>query len=155
MSTTVPGTSIPLTNLRLSGNYSPAAGPTGGVQYSGTNQLFDATDQVKLAIRVPIPLPDLTQTTPPDSNGVSDVITPTGAEGPPAISATRNVSNLGYPDWQGDTVTLNPDGSYTDSYPTVTSPISVPTSSQNGLDQSQGGTLTHQLIDTLGQRTDQ
>ena len=156
VSTTVPGTSIPLTNLRLSGNYSPAAGPTGGVQYSGTNQLFDATDQVKLAIRVPIPLPDLTQTTPPDSNGVSDVITPTGPEGPPAMSATRNVSNLGYPDGQGNTVTLNPDGSYTVHTPTGDVTNFGPNYlSQNGLDQSQGGTLTHQLIDTLGQRTDQ
>jgi hypothetical protein len=156
VATTVPGTSIPLTNLRLSGNYSPAAGPTGGVQYSGTNQLFDASDQVKLAIRDPIPLPDLTQQTPPDANGVSDLITPTGPEGPPAMSATRNVSNLGYPDGNGNTVTLNPDGSYT----THTSTGDVTTFgpnylSQNGLDQSQGGTLTHQLIDTLGQRTDQ
>ncbi|HEY7815565.1 MAG TPA: hypothetical protein VIC62_20140, partial [Nakamurella sp.] len=156
VSTTVPGTSVPLTNLRLSGNYSPAAGPTGGVQYSGTNQLFDATDQVKLAIRVPIPLPDLTQTTPPDANGVSDVITPTGPEGPPAMSATRNVSNLGYPDGQGNTVTLNPDGSYTVHTPTGDVTNFGPNYlSQNGLDQSQGGTLTHQLIDTLGQRTDQ
>ncbi|HUA07535.1 MAG TPA: hypothetical protein VMB27_26770, partial [Solirubrobacteraceae bacterium] len=154
--TNIPGTSVPLTNLRVGGNYSPAAGPTGGVQYSATNQLFDVGDQWKLAVRVPIPLPDPTQTTPPDANGVSDVITPTGAEGPPAMSATRNVSNLGYPDGQGDTVTVNPDGSYTLHTPTsdVTNfgPYYL---QQQGLDSSQGGQLTHQLIDTLGQRTDQ
>jgi len=154
--TNIPGTSIPLTNVRVSGNYSPANGATGGLQYSGTNQLFDATDQVKLAVRVPIPLPNLTQTTPPDANGVSDLITPTGPEGPPAMSATRNVSNLGYPDGQGNTVTLNPDGSYTVHTPTGDVTNFGPNYlSQNGLDQSQGGTLTHQLIDTLGQRTDQ
>ena len=50
--TNIPGTNIPLTNVRVSGNYSPTAGLTGGMQYSGTNQLFDATDQVKLAVRV-------------------------------------------------------------------------------------------------------
>ncbi len=145
-----------LSNVRASGNYSPAMGPTGGVQYSGTNQLFDATDQVKLAVRVPIPLPDLTQTTPADSNGVSDVITPTGAEGPPAISASRNVSNLGYPDGQGDTVTLNPDGSYTLHTPTSDVTNFGPNYlQQQGVDSSQGGSLTHELIDTLGQRTDQ
>lgn len=76
--TNFPGTSVPLTNLRVSGNYSPAAGLTGGLQYSGTNQLFNVTDQVKLAVRVPIPLPDPTQTTPRDTNGVSDMTTPTG-----------------------------------------------------------------------------
>ena len=150
-----PGTNVPLTNLRVSGNYSPAAGLTGGFQYSGTNQLFDVGDQVKLAVRVPIPLPNLTQTTPPDSNGVSQLITPTG-EGPPSIIATRDVSNLGYPDGQGDTVTLNPDGSYTLHTPTsdVTNfgPNYV---QQQGLDSSQGGSLTHQLIDTMGQQTDQ
>ena len=153
--TNIPGTNIPLTNLRVSGNYSPTAGLTGGMQYSGTNQLFDASDQVKLAVRVPIPLPDLTQTTPPDANGVSDVITPTG-EGPPAISATRNVSNLGYPDGQGDTVTLNPDGSYTLHTPTSDVTNFGPNYlQQQGLDSSQGGQLTHQLIDTIGQQTDQ
>ena len=150
-----PGTNVPLTNLRVSGNYSPAAGLTGGFQYSGTNQLFDVGDQVKLAVRMPIPLPNLTQTTPPDSNGVSQLITPTG-EGPPSIIATRDVSNLGYPDGQGDTVTLNPDGSYTLHTPTsdVTNfgPNYV---QQQGLDSSQGGSLTHQLIDTMGQQTDQ
>lgn len=152
----IPGTSVPLTNLRLSGNYSPDAGLTGGLQYSGTNQLFNVGDQWKLALRVPIPLPDLTQTTPPDANGVSDVITPTGGEGPPAMSATRNVSNLGYPDGQGNTITLNPDGSYT----THTSTSDIATFgpnylSQQGVDSSQGGTLTHTLIDNLGQRADQ
>ena len=152
----IPGTSIPLTNVRVSGNYSPAAGATGGVQLSGTNQLFDVSDQVKLAVRVPIPLPNLTTMTPADANGVSDVITPTGPEGPPAMSATRNVSNLGYPDGKGDTVTLNPDGSYT--VDTTTSDVTTygPNySSQQGVDPGQGGTLTHQLIDTMGQRTDQ
>lgn len=105
---------------------------------------------------MPIPLPDLTQTTPPDANGVSDVITPTGAEGPPAISATRNVSNLGYPDGLGDTVTLNPDGSYTVHTSTADLTTFGPNYlNQQGLDSSQGGTLTHQLIDSLGQRTDQ
>ena len=39
---------------------------------------------------------------------MSDVITPTGAEGPPAMTATRDVSNLGYPDGKGDTVTAQP-----------------------------------------------
>ncbi len=150
-----PGTNVPLTNLRVSGNYSPAAGLTGGLQYSSTNHLFDVGDQVKLAVRVPIPLPNLTQTTPPDSNGVSQLITPTG-EGPPSIIATRDVSNLGYPDGQGDTVTLNPDGSYT-----LHTPISDVTNfgpyylQQQGLDSSQGGSLSHQLIDTMGQQTDQ
>ena len=150
-----PGTNVPLTNLRVSGNYSPAAGLTGGFQYSGTNQLFDVGDQVKLAVRVPIPLPNLTQTTPPDSNGVSELITPTG-EGPPSIIATRDVSNLGYPDGQGDTVTLNPDGSYTLHTPTSDVTNFGPYyQQQNGLDSSQGGSLTHQLIDTMGQQTDQ
>ncbi len=151
----IPGTNIPLTNLRVSGNYSPAAGLTGGFQYSGTNQLFDVGDQVKLAVRVPIPLPNLTQTTPPDSNGVSELITPTG-EGPPSVIATRDVSNLGYPDGQGDTVTLNPDGSYTLHTPTSDVTNFGPNyAQQNGLDSSQGGSLTHQLIDTMGQQTDQ
>ncbi|HEX4280139.1 MAG TPA: hypothetical protein VHZ27_05195, partial [Solirubrobacteraceae bacterium] len=154
--TNIPGTNVPLTNLRVGGNYSPAAGPTGGVQYSATNQLFDVGDQWKLAVRVPIPLPNPTQTTAPDSNGVSDVITPTGAEGPPAMSATRDVSNLGYPDGQGDTVTVNPDGSYTLHTPTSDVTNFGPYyQQQQGLDSSQGGQLTHQLIDTLGQRTDQ
>ncbi|MGP0036892.1 MAG: hypothetical protein ACLP4R_20325 [Solirubrobacteraceae bacterium] len=72
--------------------------------------------QLKLAVRVPIPLPD----------GL------------------------------GNTVTLKPDGSYT----THTSTADVTTFgpnylNQQGLDSSQGGTLTHQLIDSLGQRTDQ
>jgi hypothetical protein len=142
--TNIPETSIPLTNLRLSGNYSPAAGATGGVQLSGTNQLFDMSDQVKLAVRVPIPLPNLTQTTPPDANGVSDVITPTGPEGPPAMPATRNVSNLGYPDGKGDTVTLNPDGSCTVHTSTGDVTNFGPNYlGQQGVDSGQGGTLTH------------
>ena len=95
--TTIPGTSIPLTNLRVSGNYSPNGGFTEGGQYSATNQLFDTTDQLKLAIRVPIPLPDLTQTTPPDANGVSDVITPTGGKGPPAMSRRATSRTSGTP----------------------------------------------------------
>ena len=41
VATNIPGTNVPLTNIRVSGNYSPAAGATGGMQYSGTNQLFD------------------------------------------------------------------------------------------------------------------
>jgi hypothetical protein len=53
------------------------------VQYSVTNQLFNVTDQVKLAVRVPIPLPNPSQTLAPHANGVSDVITQTGGEGPP------------------------------------------------------------------------
>ena len=44
---------IPAGNFRASGNYSPAAGPTGRVLHSVTNQLFNVTDQVKLAARVP------------------------------------------------------------------------------------------------------
>ena len=152
----IPFTSVPLTNARVGFNYSPNGGLTDGGQYSATNQLFNTSDQLKLALRVPIPLPDLTQTTPPDANGVSDVITPTDAEGPPAISATRNVSNLGYPDGLGDTVTLNPDGSYTVHTSTADLTTFGPNYlNQQGLDSSQGGTLTHQLIDSLGQRTDQ
>jgi hypothetical protein len=49
---------------------------------------------------------------PADANGVSDVITQTGGEGPPAMSAVRTLPS-GYPDGKGDTVTLNPDGSFT------------------------------------------
>jgi hypothetical protein len=94
---------IPAGNVRASGNYSGNSGLTGGVQYSATNQLFNSTNQVKLAVRVPIPLPDLSQTSAPDANGVSDVVVPTGADGPPAIYATRNVSGLGYPDGNGNT----------------------------------------------------
>ncbi len=86
---------VPAGNVRASGNYSTATGPTGGVQYSATNQLFDQTDQVKLAVRVPIPLPNPSQQLPPDSNGVYDVITQTGGEGPAAITSERNVSSLG------------------------------------------------------------
>lgn len=108
----------PSRHFRASGNYSPAAGPTGGVQYSVTNQLFNVTDQAKLAVRIPIPLPNPSQTLPADANGGSDVITQTGGEGPPAITATRDVSSMGYPDGNGNTVTVNPDGSYTVHSPT-------------------------------------
>ena len=148
---------IPAGNLRASGNYSPAAGPTGGVQYSVTNQLFNVTDQVKLAVRVPIPLPNPSQTLAPDANGVSDVITQTGGEGPPAMTASRDVSAMGYPDGNGNTVTVNPDGSYTVHTPTSDVTTFGPFyAQQQGLpDNSNGGTLTHQLIDNLGQRTDQ
>ena len=156
VATNIPGTNVPLTNIRVSGNYSPAAGATGGLQYSGTNQLFDVGDQVKLAVRVPIPLPSGVQTLPPDQNGVSDVIIPTGAEGPPAMTATRDVSNLGYPDGNGNTVTVNPDGSFTVHTPTSDVTTFGPYYlSQNGLDSSQGGTLTHTLIDPSGQRANQ
>ena len=48
--TNIPGTNIPLTNVRVSGNYNPTAGLTGGMQYSGTNQLFNVSDQWKLAV---------------------------------------------------------------------------------------------------------
>ena len=150
----VPG--IPAGNVRGSVNYSNDSGLTGGVQYSGTNQLFNATDQLKLAVRVPIPLPNPSQQTTPDPNGVYDVITQTGGEGPPAITSSRDVSNLGYPDGNGNSVTVSSDGSYT-----VHTPASDVTtfgpyySQQQGLpDNSGGGTLTHQLIDSLGQRTD-
>ena len=148
---------IPAGNFRASGNYSPAAGPTGGVQYSVTNQLFNVTDQVKLAVRVPIPLPNPSQTLAPDANGVSDVITQTGGEGPPAMTASRDVSAMGYPDGNGNTVTVNPDGSYTVHTPTSDVTTFGPFyAQQQGLpDNSNGGTLTHQLIDNLGQRTDQ
>ena len=79
---------------------------------------------------------------------MSDVISPTGAEGPPAMTATRDVSNLGYPDGNGNTVTVNPDGSFTVHTPTSDVTTFGPYYlSQNGLDSSQGGTLTHTLID--------
>lgn len=53
-------------------------------------------------------------------------------------------------------MTLNPDGSYTLHTPTGdTTNFGANYLQQQGLDPSQGGQLTHLLIDTLGQRTDQ
>ncbi len=144
----------PLKDLNVGGTYSYDKGPAGGVGYDA-GPLFGLSEQTKGVVTYPIKLPDVSQTTPPDANGVSDVITQTGAEGPPAISATRTLPS-GYPDGQGDTVTLNPDGSYTVHTSTADVTTFGPNYlNQQGTDQSQGGTLTHQLIDTLGQRTDQ
>ena len=58
-----------------------------GHTQSASAQQLNPIDQVKLAVRVPIPLPNPSQTLAPDANGVSDVITQTGGEGPPAMAA--------------------------------------------------------------------
>ena len=101
----------PLKDLNIGGSYSYDKGPAGGVGYDA-GPLFGLSEQTKGVVTYPIHLPDISQTLPPDANGVSDVITQTGAEGPPAMSATRTLP-AGYPDGKGDTVTLNPDGSFT------------------------------------------
>jgi hypothetical protein len=160
---TVPGVNIPglggTNTLRgsvttnpfdMSGNSDALGG-----QYSATRQFFNETDQTKLAVRVPIPLPDPVMTSQADSNGVSDVTIPNG-DAPPAMYATRSVDSLGYPDGNGNTVTLNNDGSYTLHTPNSDVTTYGPFYSQwTGNDPSQQGTLTHQLIDpTTGQRTD-
>jgi hypothetical protein len=143
---------LPTGNVRGSVTYSGNGGLTGGVQVSGTNQVFDVTDQVKGAVRVPIPLPDPTVTLPADQNGVSETIIPNG-EAPPATIAQRDVSGMGYPDGNGNTITVNPDGSVTTHTPTG----DVTTYGQGYADQlgaGPQGTMTQQMIDDLGRKTD-
>ncbi|HEY7812265.1 MAG TPA: hypothetical protein VIC62_03460, partial [Nakamurella sp.] len=144
----------PLKDLSIGGTYSYDKGPAGGIGYEA-GPLFGLSEQTKGVVTYPIHLPDTTQTMPADANGVSDVFAQTGAEGPPAMYAVRTLPS-GYPDGKGDTVTLNQDGSFTVHTSTADVTTFGPNYlSQQGADQGQGGTLTHQLIDTLGQRTDQ
>ena len=65
-----------LSNFRVSETYSYDNGLTSAGQFSGTNSLFDVTDQVKGVLRVPIQLPDGYTVSPPDANGVSVVTIP-------------------------------------------------------------------------------
>ena len=74
---------------------------------------------------------------------------------PQAYARGRNVSGLGYPDGNGNTVTLNPDGWWTLHTPTsdVTNYGPFYSQHQGVQGPGQGGTLTQQLIDAAGQRS--
>ncbi|MBV9922579.1 MAG: hypothetical protein JOY78_17245, partial [Pseudonocardia sp.] len=99
--------------------------------------------QGKMDLAVPIPLPDTTQTSAPDANGVSTQIA-LDAGGNAQVTAVRNVAGFGYPDGNGNTVTVNPDLSITTHTPT--SDVTTYPPNYQGPQQYIGGTLTNVLI---------
>ncbi|HXA30665.1 MAG TPA: hypothetical protein VNV87_00300, partial [Acidimicrobiales bacterium] len=131
-------------------------GPT---QYSLTNNIFSSGAQFKGTVRIPIPLN--LDTPVPLNDGVVEHIVPQG-EGTAATWYSRDVSNLGLPMGNGNTFTVNPDGSVTTHTPTadVTLYGQGWQSAQGDQSSSTGsagmGTLTHQLLDPVtGQPSDQ